>query len=791
MADVKAFLKKYWWVWLLAAIVIFGFWVRTGAMKYSDLPDIDTYYFLRLNEYVLSHNFQMPAVDIMRNWPHGERMFDLPVNFFLPSAMYVALNPLLNMSFYRFAFVQPVILAAIGIILMFFLAKELFDDRKKALLAAFFFATIPAAITRLSSGEIEKEANSVVFMLLTMIFFFKAYKSENWKWKGLGYGILSGVFMGVTGITWGGVQIIYITISLFALIMLLINRPQRLWYSFIPMAMIGMLLQLAITPYFTPLTNYNFLLADAVVLFIVIREAVVRFKLVKAESMKFLVPGLLVLSFIGMLIASMFSDYINRMLSSLVSMITLYQPGLTTVAESIPGDWGAVVSQSGLGFAGMLPQLAPVNILFSAWLLMLLGAVIMAYKFVRYREYILLLPVVFLGLSIFGTFYALRLAYFIGFSAALSAGYFVGWFIQRAYKVKTSGSLGRTSLVYLIAAGFCGMVFILTLSNLLFALSMLAIAICLAIPGYAMRVESQESWIRKFWSKIKGVEEVHLDMIMIPVILFVVLLTVVNMANAYSYGNQLGPSINPYINDAMKFLREQTPQNTSVLSWWDFGYWFQYVGQRATIVDGGGAGITSRYDVAKWFTDDTKNWSSWTNWLNNKLDVGYILMDYTLPGKYGAITKIASHETTVVGILQFDQVGTTPQGNTTIYEFGAGPYRIWLPIGQTGNIAGTPIFLVTDGTRYSNKAYINDLCTEKGIASVGNESQSIGGCIAMTQYGLFYIPAEAEHTIFTSLMFMDGYGLTDEGLNKVFDNGLIHIYDLKSTIHNGNNTISA
>jgi len=550
------------------------------------------------------------------------------------------------------------------------------------------------------------------------------------------------------------------------------------------MSLIGMVVQLAGAPNFTSLTNYNFLFAYLVITLIVIREAAERFKLIKAESLKFLTPGLLILAFVGTLVASMFSDFVSRLLGSLVSMVTLYQPGLTTVAESIPGDWSAVVSQSGLQFAqGMLPQLSSVSILLSLWFLMLLGAVVMAYKFVRYREYILLFPIIFLGMSIFGTYYAMRLAYFVGFSAALAAGYFVGWFVQRAYKIKTTGKIGRTSLIYLIAAGFCGMVFILTLSNLLFAVSMLAIAVCLAIPGYAMRVESQESWIRKLWAKLKGAEEVHLDLVMIPVIIFVVLLMVANMANAYSYGNQLGPSINPYINDAMKFLREQTPQNTSVLSWWDFGYWFQEVGQRATIVDGSGVGSTSRYDVAIWFTDDTKNWSMWTSWLNDKLDVGYILMDYTLPGKYGAITKIASHETTVVGILQFDQVGTTPQGNTTIYEFGAGPYRIWLPIGQTGNIAGTPIFLITDGTKYSNKAYINDLCTEKGIASVGNESQSIGGCIAMTQYGLFYVPAEAEHTIFTSLMFMDGAGLSEEGLNKVFDNGLIHIYDLKNTTH--------
>ncbi|MBM3304129.1 MAG: hypothetical protein FJY76_03455, partial [Candidatus Aenigmarchaeota archaeon] len=661
---------------------------------------------------------------------------------------------------------------------------ELFNDRRKAIISAFIFAVIPAAITRLSSGEIEKEANSVVFMLLSVLFFFKSYKSASWKWNGIGYGVLSGIFMGVTGIAWGGVQLVYIIISLFALVMLLINRPQGLWHSFIPMLLVSMAIQFACVPNIISPINYNFLFAYLVVALIVVREAAERFKLTKAESLKFLTPGLLILAFVGTLVASMFSDFVSNMITKFVDMVTLYQPGLTTVAESIPGDWSAVVGQSGLQFAqGMLPQLSQISMILSMWFLMLLGAVVMAYKFVRYREYILLFPVIFLGMSIFGTFYALRLAYFVGFAAALTAGYFVGWFAQRAYKVRTTDKLGRTSLIYLVAAGFCGMIFILSLSNLLFALSVLAVALCLAVPGYAMRVESQESWIRRLWGKLRGAEEVRLDIAMIPVIAFIILLAVANMANAYSYGNQLGPSINPYINDAMKFLREQTPQNTSVLSWWDFGYWFQEVGQRATIVDGSGVGDTSRLDVALWFTDDTKNWSRWTGWLNDKLDVGYILMDYTLPGKYGAITKIASYGSTVVGMLQFDQTGATPQGNNTIYEFGAGPYRIWLPIGQNGNIAGTPIFLVTDGTRYSNKAYINDLCTERGIASVGNESQTIGGCIAMTQYGLFYVPAEAEHTIFTSLMFMDGVGLTEEGLNKVFDNGLIHIYDLKNTAH--------
>jgi hypothetical protein len=42
--------------------------------------------------------------------------------------------------------------------------------------------------------------------------------------------------------------------------------------------------------------------------------------------------------------------------------------------------------------------------------------------------------------------------------------------------------------------------------------------------------------------------------------------------------------------------------------------------------------------------------------------------------------------------------------------------------------------------------------------------------------GLYYIPPEAEFSIFTNLMFMDGYGIPDVG--KVFDNQLIKIYKL-------------
>ena len=224
---------------------------------------------------------------------------------------------------------------------------------------------------------------------------------------------------------------------------------------------------------------------------------------------------------------------------------------------------------------------------------------------------------------------------------------------------------------------------------------------------------------------------------------------------------------------SLRFLAEQTPENSNILSWWDFGYWFQTRGERPSVTDGG-FGI--RDEVADWFVADPANWSGFDWWLKQKYGVDYILMDYTLPGKYGAISKIAYRDK-VVGIVQFTATQQYDQGGVKVQEFANGPYRIWIPIDSTGNVGGVPRLLIMgDQGTIQSQTFINDVCTTNGIIAVGNETQSVGGCVAISQIGVFYVPPEAEHTIFTTLMFMDGHGLPVE---KVFDNVLMHIYKVK------------
>ena len=133
------------------------------------------------------------------------------------------------------------------------------------------------------------------------------------------------------------------------------------------------------------------------------------------------------------------------------------------------------------------------------------------------------------------------------------------------------------------------------------------------------------------------------------------LILTVNLASAYAYSLNLGPSIcfpryrsnNPFDvepcitidengnevmaanqpwYEAFTYLANETPVGSSVLSWWDFGYWFQVRGERPSIADGGHTGgkyLLTDQEVAHWYVDDSANWENYTAWLNES-DVDYI-----------------------------------------------------------------------------------------------------------------------------------------------------------------------
>ena len=93
---------------------------------------------------------------------------------------------------------------------------------------------------------------------------------------------------------------------------------------------------------------------------------------------------------------------------------------------------------------------------------------------------------------------------------------------------------------------------------------------------------------------------------------------------------------------AMEWVRENTPENAVFAHWWDYGYWVQTMGQRATILDGGNA-------IGYWNYFMGRNVLTGTN-EKDSLDFLYahdgtnLLIDPTDIGKYGAFSSIGSDE---------------------------------------------------------------------------------------------------------------------------------------------------
>jgi dolichyl-diphosphooligosaccharide--protein glycosyltransferase len=792
--NLRDVLKSYAPLVILLVIFASALWLRSFPARFGELQALDPFFFYRMGVEAMQNNWEL-GVDEMRYHPTGVEttQYHYLVPIYFPAFVYTFLTMLgMNMHYLHFAILWPAVFGALAVVAMYFLGSEIFSSRKAGLFAAFFLATVPAFITRTSAGFFEKEPIAGLFIITSVYFFVKAFRKSSWL-----NGILAGLSLAFTSLAWGGVQYIYILYGGFLGLVFLANglvvvldylfsgfggfmKTLNRYLSidmvkaYLPLMLLGIFIQQPLTRKI-PLDSISVIISITMLGILMTRYGIERFSLVKRDYMPYVVPAILVLLFSGALVGSMFSDSVARNFSAVTGYLTFSKSVVgTTVAENAPGNWDNIASTTGTGFAtALVPQLGSIAPYLALWVFMFLGTGLLLYRFYRTHDWMMLFPVIWLASGIFGVFYYVRLIYLVGPPAALAGGFFMAWvidFIIRKANIKPS-------------------------------------QIGLKDPLYQL-------------------------MCLLLVIIFVTLVVGVNLASAYTYSLNLGPSIcfprynsdNPFDvqpcvtigengeeilapnqpwYEAFTYLANETPQGSSILSWWDFGYWFQVRGERPSIADGGNLGgdygRTDR-EIARWFTDDVSNWGNHTEWLMEEREVDYILMDYTLPGKYGAISKIASDGEQIVGFLQFSQKGIEPRGNESVYIFSNGPvysenigayifYEIWLPLNQDGNLAGTPMFLIKrqDNDQYLQKSYINDVCTRSGIIRAGDESPAIPGCVSISDLGIYYVPPEAENTIFTDLMFMEGTGLPVE---KVFDNQLVKIYKVSYGEASGGDSVS-
>src|SRR3989344_1240358 len=251
--EIFKFLKNHLNLVSLAVLTIIiwiGAWIRTRnipLLQGKYIPDIDSYYFLRLSRYIAEHG-SLFTIDTMRNFPLGvdasKDLVALPYVIAYIYKIFSAINA--NFTVEHAAIIYPVIFFVLGCISFYFFLKKVFDFRV-ALLATGFLVTVPAYVYRTTAGVADKEPMGMFLMFTIFLFYLYAIYSQTNK-KRMLFGALAGFVTGLLSLTWGGVQFVIGTMAFYHLLEILLNRfNKERYYTYLSWWLVTVLMMTQLT----------------------------------------------------------------------------------------------------------------------------------------------------------------------------------------------------------------------------------------------------------------------------------------------------------------------------------------------------------------------------------------------------------------------------------------------------------------------------------------------------------------------------------------------------------------
>lgn len=712
---------------VLALIVWLAVYIRTANLPLlKDIttggwalgPDLDPYLFLRWAKYIVAHG-SLYALDPMRYVPLG---FNTKGELLLHPYMIAWFHKIAvffgSTSVDQSAVIYPVFFWAITVVAFFFLSRKIFlsslgewKSNAIGLVSSLFLTIIPSILPRTIAGIPEKESAGFFFLFAALYLFVSAWKAKSTGWQ-VSLAILAGITTAMMSLVWGGYIYIYVTIGLAVLISFMagqIDVKKYLVYS-------SWLISSMVIMHFssTRYTISSFLTSEttlvAIIPFILIGIHLLVFNTRTGryfESEKFSkVPkqiiSIIITLIVGILLGSiMFGpffviDRVQNVVHVLINPIT-DRLGVTVAENRQPEftEWGTTFG----------PVIKGIPVFF--WLFFV-GSVYLFNFMTKHvfakRERIVLVTsyTLFLLALIFSRYSSTSvlngsngmstLVYAFGFIILLcAAGYYY-------YKYYISGEEKKFSEIdFGLIIIFSFFFFSIVSARGAVRLIMVLVPSASILASYLLVASFDDA------RKVKDGALKFGAMALVVLILLMTILSAYSFYNeSYNTAKYYAPSsYNQQWQKAMSWVRENTSTSAVFGHWWDYGYWLQSIGNRATVVDGGNEYPYWDYLMGRYGLTATDSKDSLEFLYSH--NTTHFLIDSSDIGKYSAFSSIGSDENydrlSWIPTFQRNDQQTQETKSSTVYLYNGGTgtdsdifynqngTNIFLPGGRT-EIAG-------------------------------------------------------------------------------------------------------
>ncbi|MEK6908512.1 MAG: STT3 domain-containing protein [Nanoarchaeota archaeon] len=699
--KVIHFVKKNanWFIYIALALVVYiAVWLRTRNLAgLRDIttggwtlgPDLDPFLFLRYAKEIVETG-SLATIDYMRYVPLGLETGDFSLHYYSIAWFHKIASILGSSSVDQSASIFPVVMFALTAIAFFLLSKKIistyFDERYSsigAIVSTLLFSLFPVFIPRTIAGIPEKESSAFLFMFLAIYFLMQSWNNSSNKGRII-FGTLAGISTGLMALIWGAYSYIFFIIVPAAFISFLVGnfeKKQIISYSLWLLSALVLMIPFSNRyGFFTTFTSFDRGAALALLLGVCLYHFFyhkIESKITRNKTLSKVPSRLLAMVLFGfglVLIASILlgPGFIINRFDEIYS--NFVKPATSRLIQTVAENRQPYLTEW-IGNFG--PQVGSIFISF--WIF-LIGAVLMfwnmIYKFSRNERIrftlffaFMLVAIIYSRYSPSSIFNGQNTISLIFYGAGILT--FIGAFIRHYYVADKKGEMDKFKSIRFELLIFISFLFIALISARGFIrLVMILVPPASIAIGYIAAMS-----IHTIVKKVKNKEKL-LTVFLGSILIIVLLFSIYQLyASSKSLASSYAPS--PYTQQwqkSMEWVRSQTPTNAVFGHWWDYGYWVQSMGERATALDGGNSipywnHLMGRYALTESNLDNTLEFLYAHN-------ITHFLIDSTDIGKYSAFSTIGSNATydrrSWIPTLLLDNSQTTERKNNTVFVYPGG-----------------------------------------------------------------------------------------------------------------------